>query len=204
MPHQYSAENHDWDLTLRAAWALAVAGQVQDQVETPYSSREKQFACFTGSMLLSFCAVESFSASIAFAMPKTGRFNDFDFEQYRRKRAFWDRIQQIFEAIPYTIDRSRGLFQKISQMQDWRNLVTHSTPYEIAKTEIADTTTAPTKLHVPLRHKQFSRRVKLENAQEFYRTSLAYIALLKDLTGLEPRASATFVIGNDEAPKEEA
>ncbi len=27
MPHQYSGENHDWDLTLRAAWCLLIMGQ---------------------------------------------------------------------------------------------------------------------------------------------------------------------------------
>ena len=31
MPHEYSAENHDWDLTLRAAFELLQIGKVMDQ-----------------------------------------------------------------------------------------------------------------------------------------------------------------------------
>jgi hypothetical protein len=195
MPHEYSAENHDWDLTLRAAWSLLIAGQVPDQVQVPYSPNEKKFGCFTGSMLLSFCAIESFSASIAFSMPRESRFKDFDFSIYRQKRVFWEKIDMIFTAIPHPVDKSRGLFQAIGRMQDWRNLVTHSSPYEIAKTEIANTTGAPTKLHAPFRHKEYSRRVTLDDAKEFYATALAYVDLLRRLTGIDPRASATYVIG---------
>ena len=194
MAHEYSAENHDWDLTLRAAWCLVVAAQVPDTASAPYSEGEKRFGCLTGSMLLSFCAIESFSASIAFSMPGEDRFKDFDFNMYRQKRAFWDKIDLIFEAIPHPVDKSHGLFQTIGRMQGWRNLVTHAFPYEIGKTEIANTSSEPTKLHAPFHNKQYSRRVTLEGAKEFYSTALAYIELLRDLTGIEPRATVTYAL----------
>src|SRR4051812_23408848 len=104
-------------------------------------------ASFSGSMLLSFCAIESFSASVAFSIPRDDRFKNFDFEKYRKLSRFWDKIELLFAAIPHPIDRSLGLFQKVGDMQDWRNLVTHASPYGIEKTSIPNTTTAPLKLH---------------------------------------------------------
>jgi hypothetical protein len=140
---EYFAENHDWDLTLRAAWSLLMLGQTQHNWREPISAREKEFSCLTGSMLLSFCAIESFSASIAFSMPREARFKNFDYDQYRKSSRFWTKIELIFGAIPYAVDKSRGLFQMVGQMQEWRNLVTHSSPYEIAK--LRSRTRAPTR-----------------------------------------------------------
>lgn len=45
------------------------------------------------------------------------------------------------------VDKGSGLFQHIGQMQEWRNLVTHASPYEVEPTEIPDTVQAPHKLH---------------------------------------------------------
>ena len=58
LPSLYTAENHDWDLTLRAAHELLMLGQmIRRMPDTTRAS--KQFSCWTGSMLLSFCAIES-------------------------------------------------------------------------------------------------------------------------------------------------
>jgi hypothetical protein len=195
MPHQYSAENHDWDLTLRAAWSLLMSGQAVNHLPTPGTPAEKEFSCYTGSMVLSFCAVESFSASIAFSMPKEQKFSNFDFDRYRRTFRFWDKVEQIFASIPYPVDRSQGLFQTINEMQEWRNLVAHSSPYEIETTTIQNTTDAPRRLHEPFYRKEYTRRVRLENAKQFYMTAINYIELLTSLTGINPRASATYVVG---------
>jgi hypothetical protein len=195
MPHQYSAENHDWDLTLRAAWSLLMSGQAIKYLPTPGTVAEKEFSCYLGSMLLSFSAIESFSASVAFTMAREERFRDFDFESYRKARQFWRKLEMICAAIPYTIDKSGGLFQMIRTMQDWRNLVTHSRPYEIETTEIENTTDAPLKLHEPFHHQEYTRRVNLEHAKKFYLTAVDYTKLITEITGIEPRATATFVIG---------
>ena len=195
MPHQYSAENHDWDLTLRAAWSLLMSGQAVEHLPTPGTEREKEFSCFLGSMLLSFSAIESFSASVAFSMPGVETFKHFDFERYRRTRHFWRKIEMLCESIPYTIDKSQGLFQVVRTMQDWRNLVTHSKPYKIDRTEVENTTDAPLKRHGPFRGHDYVRSVNLENAKKFYLTAVDYTKLLTELTGIEPHASATFVIG---------
>jgi hypothetical protein len=193
MPHTYWAENHDWDLTLRASWSLLMLGQAADHLPTP--SKEKEFSCFTGSMLLSFCAIESFSASVAFSMPREERFKAFNFTRYRRTRSFWEKLRLLCDAIPYQIDRSEGLFLKIGEMQDWRNLVTHAAPYEIGKTSIANTTHEPLELHAPFHAKEYARRVNLGSAKKFYSTAFDYIALIQKLTGIEPHASATYAIG---------
>lgn len=167
---------------------------------TPGPTPEKAFSCFAGSMLLSFCAIESFSASVAFSMPRELRFKHFDFERYKKSSRFWTKIELVFGAIPFAIDKSQGLFQMIGEMQDWRNLVTHASPYEITRTSIADTTSAPTKLHAPFHRREYTRRVDLENAKKFYLTAYEYTALLTKLSGISPRASATFVIGDSDDP----
>jgi hypothetical protein len=195
MPHVYSAENHDWDLTLKAAWSLLMTAQAVNHLPTPGPLSEKKFSACTGSMLLSFCAIESFSASVAFSMPRGERFKEFDFTRYKTTRSFWKKLQLLCDAIPHQIDRSQGLFQRIGEMQDWRNLVTHAAPYEIEKTNVENTTGEPNKLHAPFRAKQYVRRVNADNAKQFYRTALDYIDLIRELTGIEPRASATYVIG---------
>jgi hypothetical protein len=196
MPHTYSAENHDWDLTLRAAWNLLMSGQAAVHLPTPGSLKEKELSCFTGAMLLSFCAIESFSASVAFSMPREERFKDFNFTKYRKSRSFWEKIRLLCDAIPYEVDRSQGLFWQIGEMQDWRNLVTHASPYEIEETSIENTTHEPLELHVPFHVREYVRRVNSENAKKFYRTALDYIDLIKDQTGIQPRPSATYAIGS--------
>jgi hypothetical protein len=105
----------------------------------------------------------------------------FDFERYRQTRHFWDKIEMLCEAV--------------RTMQDWRNLVTHSKPYKIDRTKIENTTDAPLKLHKPFQGKDYVRGVNLENAKKFYLTAVDYTKLLTELTGIKPRASATFVIG---------
>jgi hypothetical protein len=136
MPYDYSAENHDWDLTLRAAQDLLTASQLLASSSTQKSF---EFSQFTASMLLSFCAIESFSASIAFCMASDERFKSFDFEQYKRTQRFWDKIELLCSALSLKVDKSQGLFQQIQEMQEWRNLVTHASPYKVDATRVEKT-----------------------------------------------------------------
>lgn len=139
-------------------------------------------------MLLSFSAIESFSASVAFSMPRIERFKSFDFTKYRRTPQFWAKIDMLCEAISYVPDKSRGIFQFIGEMQSWRNLVTHSSPYRIETTSVADTTAATSRLHKPFHDKDYTRRVNLENAKKFYQTACDYITLIAKVSGIEPVA----------------
>lgn len=193
--HEYSAESHDWDLTLRAAWCLLMAGQKALAHRKPKESAEVEFSCFTGSMLLSFCAIESFSASIAFSMPRGNRFQTFDYAKYEKVRNFWPKLEMLCKAIPYSIDRSDGLFKTIGEMQQWRNRVTHAAPYAIEKTAIGKTVDSPT-LHKPFHDREYTRRVNVENAKRFYTAAYEYVDLMRGLTGLEPRAQASYKIGS--------
>lgn len=198
MPHEYSAQNHDWDLTLHAAGELVRAGLAMDK-KPRTGNLSMGFSFFTGGMVLAFAAIESFSASVAFAMQSEERFAGFDFQKYRRKRSFWDKMELLMSAAGIEIDKSQGLFHDIGQMQQWRNLVTHSSPYEIGPTEIPDTIKAPGRLHRKTMHLDYARMANRKNAPKFYNTAVAYIDLLKERTGLEPHASVSYK-GLDKGP----
>jgi hypothetical protein len=194
MPHQYSAENHDWDLTLHTAHELLQIGKIMDQRPST-GNMSMEFSAYVGSMLLSFSAIESFSASVAFSMPRIQKYRSFDFETYRRITRFWDKIEMLFATTGQPIDKSSGMFQTISEMQLWRNLVTHSSPYRIETTEINNTTSEVRKLHRPKHKKEYTRCVKLDQATKFYNTAFDYIDFLKASSDLNPRASAMYSIG---------
>ncbi len=131
-------------------------------------------------------------------MPHDERFKAFDFSRYKKTSRFWEKLELLFGAIPYEIDKSQGLFQDIGEMQEWRNLVTHASPYEIEKTIIPDTTKAPGRLHAPYAMKMYTRRVKLQSAKKFYQTAVSFVTLVTELTGIEPRATVTYVVGKSE------
>jgi len=188
---EYSAENHDWDLTLHAAGELTAAGLRMDKLPTT-GTLSKGFSFFTGGMVLAFAAIESFSASVAFSMPADPRFSTFDYERYRATRRFWGKMEQLMSSAGIIIDKGEGIFQRIGQMQDWRNLVTHASPYEIEVTEIPETVKAPSRLHANKRHLEYTRMTDGEHARIFYETACAFINLVKERTGLEPHASVTY------------
>lgn len=193
MPYEYSAQIHDWDLTLSGAAELIKMGLIMDK--RPRSGTLSMgFSFFTGGMLLSFAAIESFSASVAFSMESDARFSGFRFRRYQAARRFWDKMDLLMAAADIEVDKSKGLFQLIGQMREWRNLVTHASPYEITPTEIADPMEVPKKLHPKRPLRDYARIVDAENAKKFYETAFAYIDLIKDRTGLDPRASATYRI----------
>ncbi len=190
MAYDYSAENHDWDLTLSAAKDLLAVAQL---LSASSKQRSFEFSQLTASMLLSFCAIESFSASVAFCMASDARFQHFDFEQYKRTQRFWEKVEMLCSALSLKVDKSQGLFQRIQEMQEWRNLVTHASPYRVESTEV-ETTTGPViqKLHTPYRRKEFSRSVNLQCAKKFLNTAIEYIQLVESTSGIKPRAQACY------------
>lgn len=194
MSYEYSAENHDWDLTLHAAYELLQVGNAMDR-QPRKGTLSMGFSAYVGSMLLSFSAIESYSASVAFTMPQTERFNEFDFTAYRREKTFWGKIDMLFSAANQNIDKSQGLFQTISTMQKWRNLVTHASPYRIDIVEIENTTTAVGRVHKPNHIKEYTRSVNRKVAAKFYQAAYDYIDFLKTGSGLDPRAQAVFKNG---------
>lgn len=186
-----SGENHDWDLTLRAAYQLLESGFVLDKQKRA-GTLSMGYAHFTGSMVLSFAAIESFSASTAFAMSRNAKFAGFDYEKYRRTSRFKDKLDQIFEATGNKIDWSQGLFQKVKEMQDWRNLVVHSSPS--AFDNGATLTPEPSKNLAKTASKTYLDRTELEPAKSFYNTALEYIETLEKLTNIKPTTHAVFTV----------
>ena len=128
-------------------------------------------------------------------MPSDDRFSDFDFEEYKRGSRFWDKIEMLCSAVQLEIDKSQGLFQKIGDMQRWRNLVTHASPYDIPRTIIAETVEAPRKLHEPFENKQYPRMANLEVAKAFHLTAYDHIQLIKTSPGIDPRATVSYEVG---------
>ncbi len=198
MHYEYSAQNHDWDLTLHAAAELIKTGLIMDR-RPMTGTLSMGFSFFTGGMVLSFAAIESFSASIAFLMQSDARFSAFNFQRYQTARRFWDKMDLLMAAAEIEMDKSKGLFQRIEQMRDWRNLVSHASPYEIKPTEIADTMEVPG-LHQKMRLRDYARIADAESAKKFYGTALAYIELVKERTTLDPHAAATYKILDSNLP----
>ncbi|MFH1805231.1 MAG: hypothetical protein ABID63_10135 [Pseudomonadota bacterium] len=163
--------------------------QIKDK-DTPV----REFACLTGSMILLFSAIESYSTSVAFSLPKIDRFKSFDYDSYRQKRTFWEKLELLCDAVPIKVDKSEGLFQQIEKMRLWRNLVTHSSPYEIEPTKIENTVNETRKLHYPQRHKNYPQVTNLGNAKLYYNAAYDFIMIIKDKTGIEPRAKATYKV----------
>lgn len=199
MAWEYSAQNHDWDMTLYAAAELIKTGFIADK-RPRTGNMSMGFSFFTGGMLLSFAAIESFSASVAFMMPSTTGYESFDFKSYQSARRFWDKMGMLCEAAGIVADKSQGLFQRIEQMQQWRNLVTHAQPFEIEPTVIQSTTKEPSKLHKKHHRKDYIRSVSAEAAKSHYKTAVEFIDLIQEKTGIEPRASASYKnLGGGEA-----
>lgn len=198
MAWEYSAQNHDWDMTLHAAAHLIKAGILEDR-RPRTGNITMGFSSLTGGMVLTFCALESFSASVAFCMPSTPGYETFDFKAYQGARRFWDKMTLLCGAAAIVPDKSQGLFQRIEQMQQWRNLVTHAQPFEIEPTLIRSTTKEPGKLHKKHHRKDYIRSVDVETAKLHYASAVEFINLIKEKTGMEPRASASFkALGDDE------
>jgi len=191
LSYEYSAQNHDWDLTLHAAAELIKTGLIMDE-RLRTGTLSMGFSFFTGGMVLSFAAIESFSASVAFCMASDARFSGFDFQRYRKAGRFWEKMEMLMSAAGIAVDKGSGMFHHIGQMQVWRNLVTHASPYEIEPTEIPNTVEAPLKLHQKNRHREYAGMADAKNAKKFYETAFAYIDLVKQRTGLDPRAMATY------------
>jgi hypothetical protein len=190
LPYEYSAQNHDWDLTLHAAVELIKTGLAMD-ARPRTGNLSMGFSFFTGGMVLSFAAIESFSASVAFCMQSDQRFPNFDFQRYRAERRFWDKMEMLMSAAGIEANKGSGLFQQIVKMQDWRNLVTHASPYEIEPTEIPDPSRAP-QLHRKEHHRDYARTADAESAKRFYAHAVSYIELVRQRTGINPQAFASY------------
>jgi hypothetical protein len=181
-----SGENHDWDLTLRAAYELLQVGLALHERKSS-GSLSVGFAHFTGSMVLSYAAIESYSASTAFCMSRHPNYADFEFDLYRRSFRFKDKIERIYDAAGRQIDWSQGLFQKIKGMQDWRNLVVHSSPYAFSETDATAAAKSSKR-----GGKTYAGDAGPIFARDFFDTAEKYIEGLEELTGLKPTTHVVF------------
>lgn len=188
MPYEYSAEHHDWNMTLRSAGEL-YGVSVDPRM---LGNGVKLFALLTGSMVLSFAAIESFSASVAFCMATDPRYPGFDFDRYRKTFRFDEKMKMLMEPAGIKVDWGSGLFQRIATMQQWRNLVTHASPYEIESTPIDDPMDSRTLHTAKHRRLEYARSCDTKTAKDFYVTAVEYIELVRKQTGINPVASATY------------
>ncbi len=187
MPYEYHAENHDWQYIVMAAQNLLMAGQALSKDKT------LEFSCFTGSMLLSFCAIESFTNSIAFTLPRVEKYKNFSYEKYDAMNGFWDRIKCVCKTVTITANKSLEPFKTIKAMHEWRRSLVHTKPYRVETTNI-QVPSQSTELHTEFREKEYVKLVNTENAKAFYATAYDFIELLKNASGLNPRAMCSYKV----------
>lgn len=188
MAYEYEAENHDWDMTLRAAWKLVMTGQAVAKQDA-----ELSFSCFAGSMLLSFCAIESLLNSVAFKMAQGDKFSQFDHGKYLKHRGIWQKLNAIGQHAGISIDKSIDPFKKFEEMRVWRTAIVHSKPYGVDRTTI-DVPSASKDLHVNFHSQQYTRSVTSECAQSFYGCAFDVTDLVIKSTGIYPRPSCTYKV----------
>jgi len=187
MSYEYYAENHDWDLTLRASWNLVMAGQAVKE------KSEFVFSFFTGGMLLSFCAIESFINSTAFVMSGHERYSGFNYGKYVRQSSFWNRFKMLGPHLGIKVDTSREPFRMVEEMRVWRNALVHSSPYSVEPTKLQHTNDSRI-LHDRFRSKEYARDVTVTRAKSFYECAYQVIELVKNASGLEPRAMCSYKV----------
>ena len=187
MPFGYSAENHDWDLTLSASGNLLMQGQAAN------NNSQLQFSCLTGAMLLSFSAIESYMNSAAFVMSRDHKLKKFSYSGYKKLIRFWDKLELICKSLDIEVDKSKGTFQVIEQMRGWRNSLVHSSPYSLEITEITERRESRN-LHKSYEHREYTRSVSVDNANKFNETAINLVDLIKKASGLEPHSTCSYKV----------
>lgn len=193
MPFEYYAENHDWDLTVRASWNLLMSAQAVKRAKDFEQKNEQEFSFLTGAMLLSFCAVESYITSVAFSMSRDERYKGFNYRQYKRQNKFWDKIQMVCNALGINADQSSEPFKTIEAMRKWRNSLVHASPYSIETVQIVQTKDSR-ELHDKLKDHPYTATVRIEEAKSFYDATIQLIDLVKKASGLDPRAMCSYKV----------
>jgi len=191
MPFEYYAENHDWDLTLRASWNLLMSAQAVKRAKDYERKGEQEFSFLTGAMLLSFCAIESYITSIAFSMSRDKKYKGFNYRQYKGQYNFWNKILMVCNSLGITIDQSSEPFKTIEAMRKWRNSLVHASPYSIETVLIVETKDSK-ELHDKLNDWEYTRTVRVEEAKAFYHATINLINLVKKASGLDPRAMCSY------------
>lgn len=191
MPFEYYAENHDWDMTLRASWRLLISAQSLARSTNVKDKNELEFSFLTGGMLLAFCAIESFITSIAFTMARDKRYSGFDYRRYKEQRNFWGKIEMVCNALGIAVERSTEPFKTIEAMRTWRNSLVHASPYSIETVLILETKNS-TELHNKLKIQPYTKAVQIEEAKAFYDAAFQLIALVKNASGFNPRAMCSY------------
>jgi hypothetical protein len=184
--YTYHGENHDWDLVLRAANVVLQSAQhFRDKREIAFSSQ-------MASMLLSFTAIESFTASIAFKMDQSEAFQ-LNFARFAQLRGFWAKVNAVCEAAHWDSQADAEPFRQMRNMHEWRNNLVHSRPSRVVETDILDPQEIH-ELHKPFHNDEAVRFVNEENCVAYFNAAKAYVDELERLTGIQPRSFAAYKV----------
>jgi hypothetical protein len=175
--YKYSSQNHNWDLTLLSASTLFRAGSHAK------NDARLSFSFFTGSMILSVAALESFLNSLASLIPDK-EFHGDDFE----KQSIEDKLKRFCVKYSVNMDQGKRPFQTVGLAVTWRNRLVHSKPDFIEEVEIQSTGDA--KKLSPKKSYEFS--VKEEYAKRFYVDILDVIQQIIKVSKIHPRAQCTY------------
>lgn len=175
-------------MTVMASSRLVTLGENIE--ESNYS-----FSAFTGSMLLAVAGLESFLNSIA----HTISINDskFPYVEYERK-GITEKLEFLLDRFSISLNKGQRPYQTVKKAVTWRNSVVHSKPSYVEETMIEP---GQDIRKLPKQYKSnnnkyppYENLVSQENADRFNRDIIEVIELIKNTSGLNPRAQCTYTI----------
>jgi len=183
---KFSSEHHNWDMTVAASSHLVVAGRLADG--------HHSFSAFTGSMVLAVAGLESFLNSVGYSISKSGC--GLNFEKFEKK-PIGAKVDFILQQYKIEIDRNERPYVTISEAVVWRHSLVHSKPSYVEEVQIGNMSEVA---GLPVQHSSqsyqyapYENHVNEANADRFNRDVVQIIELIKDASGIDPRAQCTYI-----------
>ena len=182
---RFSSENHNWDITIAASSHLVVIGRT--------TTKTSSFSAFTGSMMLAVVGLESFLNSVGYIISTTDF--EFNFDKFEAKR-ITAKLELILQRFTIELDKSKRPYSTIDEAVTWRHSLAHSKPTYVEDTSIANTN----EVHdLPVQHSSaryqyepYEKHVNEGNADRFNRDVVQIINLIKNTSGIDPRAQCSY------------
>ncbi|MCB9748025.1 MAG: hypothetical protein H6755_06435 [Candidatus Omnitrophica bacterium] len=183
---EYASEHHNWDMTMRASSDLLTIGELSKGVSY-------RFSAFTGSMLLSISALESFLNSFASFFEKG---DSFSWEEYERK-SIEDKLEFCFQRYSLEIKKGERPFQTVKKAISWRNSLIHYKPIYVDPVVIAsdyDIKKLPQRSISNKKSKPYENLVDRKFAKQFNNDIIMIIQGLIKVSGINPRAQCSYKV----------
>jgi hypothetical protein len=173
---KFSADHHDWDMTLSSAKALLELGKNQDN---------HSFACFTGSMVLSVAALESFLNSLGYSEGIEANWPEFE------RAPIIDKMKNLGAKLGISVDAGLPPYQIIAEAIRWRNNLMHSKPVSVRNIEIENMEDVRKITNNEFKNK-YEFQVSEENAIRFYSSICKVLIKFEEAGGDFPDTGNTY------------